>query len=185
MTARRVSISHVAIAVLVALVAPRYGVSVSLSSASTPNNSAPVERPAAAPCQTRQLSVSFTDKRGNFDHSYRVRLVLTNHAAVPCGMFGFMDLRMVEADGESLITDVQRADTSRPAAEVVVPPAGQASAQLSWTGLESSEPCVAPTGLLITPPGDTHVLTATWPVARSLVCRYGELDIEPIRRAAT
>jgi hypothetical protein len=175
---------RVAIAVFVALVVPRYGASVSSSGAST-RSSAPLEPPAASPCQTRQLSVSFTNKRGSFDHSYRVLLVLTNKAAVPCGMFGFMDLRMVEADGESLITDVQRADTSQPAAEVVVPPAGQASAQLSWTGLESSEPCVAPTGLEITPPGDTQVLSATWPVASTLVCRYGELDIQPIHRAST
>ena len=173
----------IAIAVLVGLVVP-YGTSVSLSAASTPK-SAPLEPPAAAPCQTRQLSVSFTNKRGRFDHSYRVLLVLTNTAASPCGMFGFMDLRMLEPDGETLITDVQRADTSRTAAEVLVPPAGQASAQLSWAGLDSSEPCVAPTGLEIIPPSDTQFLVATWPVASSLVCRYGELDIEPIRRVSS
>jgi Protein of unknown function (DUF4232) len=185
-TARRRSTNRfaVGIAILVGLVVPCSGASVSWSGAST-RNSAQLEPPAASPCQARQLSVSFSNKRGRFDHSYRVLLVLTNTAAVPCGMFGFMDLRMLEPDGETLVTDVQRADTSRPAAEVVVPPAGQASAQLSWGGLESSEPCVAPTGLEITPPGDTQFLVAIWPVSRSLVCRYGELDIEPIRRVST
>jgi len=94
-------------------------------------------------------------------------------------MFGFVDLRMLEPDGEALLTDVQRADTNRPATDVVVPPAGQASAQLSWVGIESREACVAPTGLEITPPGDTKSLVATWPVS-SLVCQDGELDIEPV-----
>ena len=184
MTARRRLTNRwvVVVAVLVAVLVPRYGISVSSSSGASTPNSAPFEVPAASPCQTHQLQVSFTDERGRFDHSYHVLLVLTNTSTVPCGMFGYVDLRMLEADGESVVTDVQRADTSWRAADVVVPPAGHASTQLSWAGLESREPCVSPTGLEITPPGDTQFLVVTWPVASSLVCKYGELDIDPIRR---
>src|SRR5712692_2082009 len=127
----------VPIALAVGLVAAGCNESASSSGSSLSNATRPATSVGASPCQTSQLSVSFTNKRGRPDHSYRVVLVLTNTAAVPCGMFGFVDLRMLEPDGEALLTDVQRADTNRPATDVVVPPAGQASAQLSWVGIDS------------------------------------------------
>jgi uncharacterized protein DUF4232 len=170
-------------ALVVGLVAGGCNGSVASSGSSTSSSAPPVASLGASPCQASQLSVSFTNKRGRADHSYRVVLVLTNTAAFPCGMFGFVDLRMLEPDGETLITDVERANTNRRATDVVVPPSGQASAQLSWVGIESREACVAPTGLEITPPGDTRFVVVTWPVS-SLVCQDGQLDIEPVHSGA-
>jgi hypothetical protein len=94
-------------------------------------------------------------------------------------MVGFLGLQMLGADGQALLTDLERGTVLRPATEVVVPPAGRASTLLSWADVDSEQGCVAPTGIAITPPNDTQVVAATWPVV-GLVCQYGEIVTAPV-----
>jgi hypothetical protein len=94
-------------------------------------------------------------------------------------MVGFLGMRMLDADGQALLTDVERGSALRRATEVTVPPSGHASAPLSWADVDSEQGCVAPAGLAITPPNDTRVVATAWPGV-GLVCRYGELETAPV-----
>lgn len=130
------------------------------------------------PCQGHQLSASFTMTRVTRGR-HRVVLVLTNAGPSPCGMVGFLGIKMLAADGQALLTDVERGTVLRPATEVVVRPAGQASTLLSWADVDSEQGCVAPAGVAITPPNDTQVVATTWPVV-GLVCQYGQIETAPV-----
>jgi Protein of unknown function (DUF4232) len=155
-----------------------------LTSSAPRSGSAPPAGSVAAadlvPCQGRQLSAAFTMTRV-IRGRHRVVLVLTNASAAPCAMVGFVGLRMLGADGDGLLTDVERGAALRPPSEVVVPPAGQASTLLSWTDVDSAQGCVAPSGIAITPPNDTQVVATTWPVV-GLVCEYGRIEAAPVHR---
>ncbi len=132
------------------------------------------------PCQGHQLSASFTMTRVARGR-HRGVLVLTNAGPGSCAMVGFLGLRMLGADGDVLVTDVERGDLLRPPTEVVVPPAGRASTLLSWSDVDSAQGCVAPSGIAITPPNDTQVLATSWPVV-GLVCEYGQIEAAPVHR---
>jgi hypothetical protein len=147
---------------------------------STPNRHA--VQSGAVPCQARQLAARLATRRPTPGREH-VLLLLLNRGASSCGMFGFVGLEMLGADGSALTTDLQRAGTSRPAVEVVIPPAGEAASQLSWATFSVDEACVAPADVEVTPPNDTGGLVVPWPTA-SLVCRLGQIDLEPVHAVA-
>jgi hypothetical protein len=143
---------------------------------------APTPRPAAVPCQAGQLAARLATRPPTPGREHLL-LVLSNRGASSCGMFGFVGLEMLGPDGAALTTDLQRAGTSRAAMEVVVPPAGAAASLLSWTTFSSDEACVAPARIEVTPPNDSAGLVVPWPTA-SLVCRLGQIDLEPVQPVA-
>jgi len=141
-----------------------------------------VARSAARPCEASQLGARLATRRSTPGREH-VLLVLSNRSASSCGMFGFVGLEMLAPDGSALTTDLQRSVSSPIATEVVVPPAGEAAALLSWATFEADEACVAPAGAEITPPNDTAALVVPWPTA-TLVCRFGQIDLEPVHPVA-
>jgi Protein of unknown function (DUF4232) len=146
-----------------------------------PPRSAPEGSPARsseAPCRASQLGARLATRPPTPGREHLL-LVLSNRGATSCGMFGFVGLEMLGSDGSTLATDLQRAETSRPPMEVVVPPAGEAAARLSWTTFSTDEACVAPAGVVVTPPNDTSAVVLPWPTT-GLVCRFGQLDLEPV-----
>ncbi len=136
----------------------------------------------AVPCQASHLAARLATRPPTQGREH-VLLVLSNRGSSSCGMFGFVGLEMLAPDGSVLATDLQRAGASRPAMEVVVPPAGEAAALLSWTTFSTNEACVAPAGVEVTPPNDTEGLVLAWPSA-GLVCRFGQIDLEPVHPVA-
>jgi Protein of unknown function (DUF4232) len=139
-------------------------------------------RSDAVPCQAGQLAARLATRPPTPGREH-VLLVLANRGSSSCGMFGFVGLEMLAPDGSALATDLQRAGAGRPAMEVVVPPAGEAAALLSWTTFSTDEACVAPAGVEVTPPNDTAGLVLAWPTT-SLVCRFGQIDLEPVHPVA-
>ncbi|GEM_PF-2312181 len=139
-------------------------------------------RSGAVPCQASQLAARLATRPPTPGHEH-VLLVLSNRGSSSCGMFGFVGLEMLAPDGSALATNLQRAGATRPAMEVVVPPAGEAAALLTWTTFSTDEACVAPAGVEVTPPNDTTGLVLPWPTT-SLVCRFGQIDLEPVRPVA-
>jgi hypothetical protein len=170
---------HRAVTLLALLVLLTTGIGATAAGAAGSVPARPVvPRSEAQPCAASQLGARLAT-RPSTPGRERVLLVLSNRGTSSCGMFGFVGLEMLAPDGSALTTDLQRSVSSRAATEVVVPPAGEAAALLTWVTFRADEACVAPAGAEITPPNDTAALVVPWPTA-TLVCRFGQIDLEPV-----
>jgi len=137
------------------------------TSASTPATPAPVTTApggqASAPrCHTSQLSLAFTGLNAASGGQRGMTLILTNHSGTTCYVYGYPGLAFYDGTGFPMSTHLTW--TPQPHTRVLLRPAGNAQAWLTWrantaTGTAPFHPDL----VHITPPDEYAYLWAIWP----------------------
>ena len=154
------------------------------SSAAPATTAAPTTAAAESTmCVASELRGSFREIPASASAGHvEARLVLTNASASPCRTYGYAGMRLLDAAGRSLPTNVVR----EPGAEETVllapgastPAAGRFSPDIAGPGDSSTGPC-QPVAVRteVTPPDDTQQLVVPGPGVP--VCEKGTLDLSP------
>ncbi|MEU0185125.1 DUF4232 domain-containing protein [Streptomyces sp. NPDC006207] len=126
-----------------------------------PSPTASTPPQAGGRCHTSDLSASIgRNDPGAGQENFPV--VLTNRSARTCTVYGFPGLAFVNAAGEQVTVDPERA-TGQPARRVSLAPGASA-----WSAMSFSNPSitgvttVTPAAVLITPPDETASLKVPW-----------------------
>lgn len=117
--------------------------------------------PAPKRCRTSDLRASLgPDHPGAGQENFA--LVLTNRSPRACSLYGFPGVAFVDAAGEAVTPDPERA-TDQPPQRVTLAPGADA-----WSALSYTDPAitgvttVTPRALLVTPPDETTPLSVRW-----------------------
>ena len=155
--------------------APGAGATRSASTSTTAPTSAPASTPAtpapattapggqaSAPrCHTSQLSLAFTGQQAAMGGQRAVTLILTNHSGTTCYVYGYPGLAFYNGNGFPMTTHLTW--TPQPHTRVLLRPAGNAQALLTWRVNINGPTPFSPDLVHITPPGEHAYLWAIWP----------------------
>jgi len=148
----------------------------------------PTPAPAVDRCHTGGLAVSFAGSQGaagTIVDTFRV----ANTQTVPCGLYGFVGMLMLDSRGAPMQTRVVRNggffSTEAGPSHFVLQPATAATFQAAWSDVPhgSEGPCPQAAQLEVTPPDEfDHVVmpVSGWNLAP---CGGGEIDVTPMRAA--
>lgn len=156
------------------------------SGRSTPSGSpsagpgSPSESALAGPtrCHTSELTASLRPQGAAAGNRYAT-LVLTNHTAHTCRIYGYGGLGLLDAQHHAIVTHQYR-NPAHPPVLVTVTPGHSASTLLHWgvvpAGAEQETgPCEPqPSFLSVIPPDETDPLVVAWPDGP--VCQQGRID---------
>jgi Protein of unknown function (DUF4232) len=170
-------------AILAVAATPVAGPALPAGAASRASVPAPPPVASPPPCTAGDLAPSFVSARSTTS-TRRLVLVLANVGTRACGMIGYVGVTLLGSDGRPLVTDPERAASGETATEVFVPASGRASVLLSWDATDVTGGCVAPSAVAVSPPNDPATLVDAWP-APTLVCRFGRIDVTPVRPGAS
>ncbi|MDX3098207.1 DUF4232 domain-containing protein [Streptomyces sp. ME01-24h] len=141
--------------------APAGGSTGPAPTAHRPSDTVSTPPPAAGRCHTSDLRASIgRDDPGAGQENFAV--VLTNRSGRTCTVHGFPGVAFVNAAGEQVTVDPERA-TGQPARRVVLAPGAAA-----WSAMSFSNPAVTgvttvtPAAVLVTPPDETSSLRVPW-----------------------
>ncbi|WUD78110.1 DUF4232 domain-containing protein [Streptomyces sp. NBC_00510] len=133
----------------------------SAPAAHPPSPTASTPPQAGGRCHTSDLSASIgRNDPGAGQENFPV--VLTNRSARTCTVYGFPGVAFVNAAGEQVTVDPERA-TGQPARRVSLAPGASA-----WSAMSFSNPAitgvttVTPAAVLVTPPDETVSLKVPW-----------------------
>ncbi|WP_431949007.1 DUF4232 domain-containing protein [Actinacidiphila sp. bgisy167] len=131
------------------------------TSAHPPSGTASPRRATAERCHTSDLKASIGhNDPGAGQENFPV--VLTNRSGRACTVYGFPGLAFVNAAGEQVTVDPERA-TGQPARRVTLAPGAGA-----WAAMSFADPAVTgvttviPAAVLVTPPDETSSLRVPW-----------------------
>jgi hypothetical protein len=136
------------------------------ASAGTPATTAPATTApggqASAPrCQASQLSTAFTGLNAAMGGQRGMTLILTNHSGSTCYVYGYPGLAFFTSRGFPLSTHLTW--LTAPHSQVVLRPAGNAQALLTWrVNMDAATP-FSPGIVHITPPDEYAYLSTAWP----------------------
>ncbi|HEX4344095.1 MAG TPA: DUF4232 domain-containing protein [Solirubrobacteraceae bacterium] len=137
---------------------------------------------ATTRCHTRDLSGTLHAGSPGAGQRYAV-LVLRNRSQSTCSVAGYVGMRLLDAKGRGLPTNVVR-DSAKPQ-RVSLRAGARASTLLHWTAIPSgSEPTSGaceptPAKVEVTPPDETTHLLVPWRLGA--VCGKGRIDILRLR----
>ncbi|MDX3235000.1 DUF4232 domain-containing protein [Streptomyces sp. ME03-5709C] len=131
------------------------------TAAHPPSGTASAPPPTTGRCHTADLRASIgRNDPGAGQENFPV--VLTNRSARTCTVHGFPGVAFVNAAGEQVTVDPERA-TGQPARQVALAPGDSA-----WAAMSFSNPAVTgvttvtPAAVLVTPPDETASLKVAW-----------------------
>jgi Domain of unknown function (DUF4232)/Ricin-type beta-trefoil lectin domain len=150
-----------------------------LAPPSTPATTAPGGQASAPRCHTSQLSLAFTGFNEASGGQRGMTLILTNHSGTTCYVYGYPGLTFYNGSGFPMTTHLTW--KPQPHAQVLLRPAGNAQAWLTWrantvTGTAPFKPDL----VHITPPDEYAYLWAIWPGGPVL---GGNIAAWPLRAA--
>lgn len=154
----------------------------STTSTSTASSTTTTSGSGSGGCSTQQLSASFGMVGAGAGNRY-VRVILTNHGAATCSMFGYVGLQLLGSGSQPVPTNVVRDGPGTPTT-VSVAPGAEASGLLHWgaingTGDSQTGPCQPnPSRVEVTPPNQVQPLTIGWSLGS--VCEQGRIDASPL-----
>ena len=139
--------------------------------AGTPATSAPVKTPApvtTAPgsqvpvprCHTSQLTAAYTGLNAAMGGSRGMTLILTNRSGSTCYVYGYPGLAFLNAGGFPMATRLTW--MKAPHVKVILRPAGNAQAMLTWRVNVGTATPFSPSVAHITPPDEYTYLWTLW-----------------------
>ncbi|MEV5388424.1 DUF4232 domain-containing protein [Streptomyces sp. NPDC052721] len=117
--------------------------------------------PAPKRCRTSDLKASLGPNHPGAGQE-NFALVLTNRSPRTCSLYGFPGVAFVDAAGEAVTPDPERATDQRRQRVTLAPGAA------AWSALSYTDPAVTgvttvtPRALLVTPPDETTSLSVRW-----------------------
>jgi hypothetical protein len=142
-----------------------------------PSTTAPSGQASVPRCHTSQLSQAFTGFNEASGGQRGMTLILTNHSGTTCHVYGYPGLAFF--DGLPMATHLTWVKESH--ATVVLHPAGNAQALLTWRANTATGPApFNPDIVHVTPPDEHAYLWAAWPGGPVL---GGEIAAWPLRTA--
>lgn len=153
----------------------------------------PSARAPSAPqldrCHTAGLSLSVLSQPGGGAGNFVQEFGLTNRAAAPCSVYGYVGMALLDSGGNQLPTRVVRDAGSRFAfarvGQYTVLPGATAPFWVHWEDVPvGAQPgCTTSAGLILTPPDETTQLRLDG--VRITACGGGELDVSPVTAPGT
>ena len=126
-----------------------------------PATTAPGGQASAPRCHTSQLSLAFTGQQAAMGGQRAVTVILTNHSGTTCYVYGYPGLAFYNGNGFPMTTHLTW--TPQPHTRVLLRPAGNAQALLTWRVNINGPTPFSPDLVHITPPGEHAYLWAIWP----------------------
>jgi uncharacterized protein DUF4232/ricin-type beta-trefoil lectin protein len=147
--------------------------------ASTPATTAPGGQVSAPRCHTSQLSLAFTGFNEASGGQRGMTLILANHSGTTCYVYGYPGLAFFNGSGFPMTTHLTW--VPQPHALVLLRPAGNAQALLTWRANTATGPAPFHPDLVhVTPPDEYAYLWAIWPGGP---VRGGSIAAWPLRAA--
>jgi hypothetical protein len=128
--------------------------------AQTPAGAAAGGRASAPRCHTSQLSAAFTGLNAAMGGVRGTTLILTNRSGATCSVYGYPGLAFATSGGAAMATHLTW--VKQPRATVVLRPAGNAQAMLTWRVNAAAPTAPGPDVVHITPPDEYASLRAGW-----------------------
>ncbi|AUG81389.1 hypothetical protein CFP65_6749 [Kitasatospora sp. MMS16-BH015] len=122
----------------------------------------------AAQCRTADLTITAADRTITGDATRTVVVELKNHSGKDCALTGYAGVDLKTSAGT---LSAQR--DGQPAVAAVVPSGKSTYFGISYPANTSGGSGVRITGLVVTPPDETHPVTLPWPGAGSLPVTEG------------
>jgi Protein of unknown function (DUF4232)/Ricin-type beta-trefoil lectin domain len=134
--------------------------SASTPAATAPATTAPGGQAAAPRCHTSQLSMAFTGLNAAMGGQRGMTLILTNHSGATCSVYGYPGLAFSKSGDVPMATHLTW--VKQPPATVVLRPAGNAQAMLTWRVNVDAPTAFSPDIVHITPPDEYTSLWTDW-----------------------
>ena len=135
-----------------------------LAGATLPAQAQDAPPPRDPRCHTSQLTGAMSPVDAGAGQRY-ADVTLTNSSDAHCTLYGYGGMRLVDAAGNPLPTEITRTDNPGPAL-IGLDPGESASATLHWTAVPhegEGDPCQPVAGgLQVIPPDETDWLPVEW-----------------------